>query len=255
VDSPTNNYHQVRLAGALAGIESLALLSKISSLKEPGFNMATAEVIASASSVAATVTDMMYVYTKSVRELPSYAVIDGIKNGADIVRGGFKLTAGLLAAFAGVITASSDWQKAEKNKDPFLRAILYTRSAHGWASFAFGSLAAYSYSGPLLTHLANKKGRSFLVFYGYSMLAERAEILSSRVLLLRVLAWVGWIGVVITIVDLSYSGYRWFVDYTATVRWLSRCTFRKVQTNKNFSTLKEELEEFKKAQHPQQDNT
>jgi hypothetical protein len=254
VASPTNNYHQVRLGGALAGIESLALLSKISSLKEPGFNMAAAEVIASASSVAAVVTDMMYVYTKSVRELPKYAAIDGINKGADIVRGGFKLTAGLLAAFSGGITAYSDWDRARKESDPVRKAILYTRSAQGGASAAFGSLAAYSYSGPLLKHLAMKESRSFLAFYSYSVLAEGAGTLSRRVLLLRLVAWLGWIGVVITVADLSLAGYRWLVDYTAITRWLSRCTFRRVQTNKNFSTLKEELEEFKKTQRPEPDN-
>ncbi|WP_426174687.1 T6SS effector BTH_I2691 family protein [Massilia sp. TWR1-2-2] len=108
VPCPTNNYHQVRLGGALAGIESLALLSKLPSFKEAGFNIATAEALASALSISAIVTDMMYSYTKSVRELPKYATIDGISKGGDIVRGGFKLTAGVLALFAGLITAYAD---------------------------------------------------------------------------------------------------------------------------------------------------
>jgi hypothetical protein len=254
VASPTNNYHQVRLGGALAGIESLALLSKISSLKEAGFNMATAEVIASASSVAASVTEMMYVYTKSVRELPSYAAIDGIKNGADIVRGGFKLTAGLLAAFAGGITAYSDWLKMKKERDPIVRAILFFRSITGVGSTAVGLLATYSYCGPLLKNLAVKRGQPSTVAKGYKFLANGADVLSERVFLLRAIAWVGWIGVIVTVVDLSYAGYRWYVDYTAITRWLSRCTFRQVKTNKNFSTLKKELEEFTHAQHPQQEN-
>jgi hypothetical protein len=254
VASPTNNYHQVRLGGALAGIESLALLSKAPSLKDMGFNMATAETVASAFSVGSILTDMMYTYTKSIRELPKYAAIDGIKQGADIVRGGFKQTAGLLAAVAGGITAYSDWQKADKASDPILAAILHCRAVQGAASTITGSLAAYSYAGPLLEHLAQKDGRSTLVSNFYRGASKYAKALSERVLLLRVVAWLGWIGVIITVGDLIYSGYRWYFDYTAVTRWLSRCTFRKIKTNKAFNTVKEELEEFHKTQVLEYDN-
>ncbi|MDQ2938595.1 MAG: hypothetical protein M3R67_14010, partial [Acidobacteriota bacterium] len=159
VPSPTNNYHQVRIGGALAGIESLALLGKIPSFKEVGFNIATAEAFASALSIFAIVADMMYAYTKSVRELPNYAAIDGVKNGADIVRGGFKLTAGLLASVAGGITAYSDWRKFEKEPDPIISAILFSRSLTGGLSSGAGLLATYSYCGPLLKPLAERRGR------------------------------------------------------------------------------------------------
>jgi hypothetical protein len=250
VASPTNNYHQARLGGALAGIETLALLSKISSFKDQDFKIATAEIVASAASVAAIVTDMMYVYTKSVRELPKYAVIDGIKNGADIVRGGFKLTAGLLAASAGGITALLDWHKAEKEVDSLRKAILYTRSLHGVGSTVFGALAAYSYCGPYLTHLAAKKDSSTFLSNRLKTGAKYANKLKNRVSLLRYVAWLGWIGVVITVVDLGCAGYRWYVDYTKITRWLSRCTFRLVKTNTGFSTANEELETFINAKNP-----
>jgi hypothetical protein len=249
VASPTNNYHQVRLGGALAGIESLALLSKIWSLKDSGSKTALVEVFASAMSVAASATDMMYLYTKSVRELPKYAAIEGINHGADIVRGGFKLTAGLLASGAGGITAYIDWQKADKEGDPFLRAIFRVRSVLGWASTGTGLLAAYSYSAPLLTHLAAKDGRSSSASAFLRFAADRAHAVSERVLLLRTLAWIGWIGVFVTMADLSYAGYRWYVDYTATTRWLSRCTFRRVKTNKGYSTSMEEIKEWHITQH------
>jgi hypothetical protein len=112
-------------------------------------------------------------------------------------------------------------------------------------------LAAYSYSAPLLNKLAKMEGRSWLASNAYRLLSQGAKTLSERVLLLRAVAWLGWIGVVITVVDLSYSGYRWYVNYTELTRWLSRCTFRRDKTNKNFSTIKDELEEFHKAQHPE----
>jgi hypothetical protein len=252
--SPTNNYHHVRLGAVLASIEGLALYSKASALEETGWNMATAEVIASALSLVSIPLDMMYSYTKSVRELPHYAAIDGIKDGADIVRGGFKLAAGLLSAFAGGITAFSDWQKSKKETDSYLIAIYRVRSVQGAGSTIFGALAAYSYSAPLLNHLAKQEGRSMITSRASTFFAKGASFLSERVLLLRIVAWFGWIGVAITVVDLAYAGYRWYVDYTALTRWLSRCAFRKVKTNECFSTFTEELEELQKAQHPQKTN-
>lgn len=251
--SPTNNYHQVRLGGVLAGIESLALLGKFHSLKEFGFNLASAEIFASACSLGSTLSDMMYAYTKSVRELPKYAAFDGVNKGGDIVRGGFKVTAGLLASIAGAITAWSDFAAIHKERDPFQRAILSARFLSGSASSVTGAIAAYSYSGPFLQHLASKKGRSPPSKRTLQTLSRYAIKISNRVTLLRIVAYLGWIGVAITVVDLAYAGYRWYVDYTAVTRWLSRCTFREVKTNKGFATQKEELSEFEKAQYPDQE--
>ena len=193
VSSPTNNYHQVRLGGALAGIETLALLSKVSSMKDIGFNMATAEVVASAFSVSAIVTDMMYAYTKSIRELPNYAATDGIKKGADIVRGGYKFRAGSLAAIAGGITAFSDLIKIEKETDPVIQAILFSRSMAGIGSTGTGILITYSYCGPLLNHLAEKQGRSLFVANSYKFLAKGGEsTFSTRTAAAhRCVAWLG----------------------------------------------------------------
>lgn len=247
VPSPTNNYHQARIGGALAAVETLALLGKVSNLKDLGFNMATGEVVASAFSLSSIVTDLMYTYTKSIRELPHYAAIDGIKKGADIVRGGYKITAGSLATMAGIFTAFSDWQKSDQINDPVLSGILRFRAMHSGISAIFGSLVAFSYTGPLLEHLAAKDGRSKFASKFFIGAAEYATDLSERVVLLRIVAWLGWIGVAITIGDLVYAGYRWYLDYTAVTRWLGRCTFRKIKVNKTFSTAAEEMEEFDRA--------
>ncbi|MES2760126.1 MAG: T6SS effector BTH_I2691 family protein [Pseudomonadota bacterium] len=248
--SPTNNYHQVRLGGALAAIESLSLYSKIKEMKEPGFNIATGEIIASAASLSSILADMMYAYTKSVRELPNYIAIDGIKQGADIVRGGFKLIAGSLALLAGVSTVLIEYRKAKNEHDPFLQGILYARSFHGGASTIFGALAAFSYTGPLLNHLAKKHSRAVYVSKRLNAAGTLANALVDRVTLLRTVAWLGWVGVIITVADLAVAGYRWHVEYTAITRWLSRCTFRKMKTNKCFNSRCEELEELRKALQP-----
>lgn len=249
--SPTNNYHHVRIGAVMAGIESLSLLTKIPKLK--GMDIALAEVAASACSLGSILLDMMYAYTKSVRELTKYAAIKGVKDGADIVRGGFKIGAGMLAAFAGLITAYLDLNAMEKEKDPIQRAILTARFLGGSGSSFFGALAAYSYSGPLLEHLAGKKGRSITLKRFFNIASEGAVALSKRVLLLRIVAWLGWVGVVITVADLAYAGYRWYMDVTALRRWFSRCVFRGNKSNQAYADVKEELKEFAKAQHPGQE--
>jgi hypothetical protein len=250
LSSPTNNYHQVRLGAVLAGIESLALWGKALRLKEIGFNMATAEALASAFSVSSILVDVMYTYTKSVRELPQYAAIEGIKSGADKVRGGFKCVAGSLAMLTGLITVISDWNKANQEADPMLSAIHRARSLQGAGSTLAGVLAAFSYTGPFLELQAQREGRSALAVKFLGRASEYASALSERVLLLRIIAWLGWIGVVITVVDLAYAGYRSYQDYTAITRWLGRCTFRKKKTETGFKTATEELLEFKKARQP-----
>jgi hypothetical protein len=191
---------------------------------------------------------MMYAYTKSVRELPAYAAIHGVNKGADIVRGGFKLSAGLLAATAGMVTAVLDWQKAKAERDVIQKSILYARSVTSSVATLGGTLAAYSYAGPLLEHLAKKTNtkldRSIRFAKGLG---------ARRVALLRVVAWLGWVGVAITVVDLSYAGYRWYMDSTALERWFARCVFRKNKSNQPYSDMQEELKEFAKALHPGQE--
>jgi hypothetical protein len=248
--SPTNNYHHIRIGASLAAIESLALFSKISGLNNAEFKLAAAEIFASATSVAAIVTDMMYTYTKSVRELPHFAAIDGINQGADIVRGGFKITAGLLAATAGGFTAWNDWRKSYKQEDPVIKAIYRVRSVHGLISSGVSLVIAYSYTAPLLKHLAAMNGRSSLARLFLLKGQKGAKWLSRRVIFLRIAAWLGWIGVAITIVDLSYAAYRSYVDHTAVTRWLNRCTFRRQKNYRGFATVNEELEEFHLALHP-----
>jgi hypothetical protein len=193
---------------------------------------------------------MMYAYTKSVRELPNYIAFNGINRGADIVRGGFKFRAGSLACLAGTITVIVDLKKALKEQDPLLQSILYARSFHGTVTTVYGGLTAYSYAGPLLEHLSQKYAHSPFVSKRLAIGGHWATALSERVSLLRTVAWLGWIGVLITVADLAIAGYHLYVDYTAVERWLARCTFRKTKANIGFSTANEELEVLKKAYQP-----
>jgi hypothetical protein len=256
--SPTNNYHQVRLGAVLASIETISLLGKAWDVKEKGWDLAGLELTSSACSLGSILLDMMYAHTKSVRELPQFGqAFVGVDKAGDIVRGGFKLAAGLLAAFAGTITAYLDTQKALKEKDSTQRSILWMRAAGGTFSSGASFLAAFSYSGPLLEYAAFKMAagrfitrRLATVALGLSMVADG---LAARVLLLRVVAWLGWVGVAVTVVDIFYAGYRSYMDSTALERWCKRSVFRKDKNEKPFNNSKEELKELVKAQHPGQE--
>lgn len=253
VPSPTNNYHQMRIGGVLAGIECVALATKLHSmLKEDGWGVAEAEVAASLLSLGSITLDMMYAYTKSLRERPPCSVVPAADLGADITRGAFKLSSGLLAAFAGSITAFIDFNRLKTENDPIQAVICTARGLAGVGSTYYGAKAAFSYSAPLLTRLAERQGREFLKDQ-LEKAALRAFAISSRVRLLRIVAWFGWIGVAITVIDVGYAGYRWYMDATALERWLSRCVFRKKRSNNPYRDLAEELKELSKAQHPGQE--
>jgi hypothetical protein len=256
--SPTNNYHQIRIGAVLASIETISLLSKAWDVKEKGWDLAGLDLTSSACSLGSILLDMMYAHTKSVRELPQFGqAFVGVDKAGDIVRGGFKLAAGLLAAFAGTITAYLDWQKIDKEKDSTQKAVLWIRTASSAVSSFSGFLAAFSYSGPLLEYAAFKMAAGRFInrrlatgALGLSMVAEG---LAARVLLLRVVAWLGWVGVAVTVVDIVYAGYRSYMDSTALERWCKRSVFRKDKNEKPFNDAKEELKELVKAQHPGQE--
>lgn len=253
IPSPTNNYHQMRIGGALAGIECIALVTKLHSMwKEDGWGVAEAEFSASLLSLGSILLDMMYAYTKSVRERPPCSIVPIAEQSADITRGAFKLSSGLLAAFAGSITAFIDFNRLKTEKDPIQAIICTARGLAGVGSTYYGAKAAFSYSSPLLTRLAARQGSEFLKDK-LEKLALEAFAISSRVRLLRIVAWFGWIGVAITVVDFGYAGYRWYMDSTALERWLSRCVFRKNRSNYRYRDLQEELKELAKAQDPGQE--
>ncbi|WP_426173317.1 hypothetical protein [Massilia sp. TWR1-2-2] len=145
------------------------------------------------------------------------------------------------------LSNSGDLDKGNKERDPTLRAILYIRSGHGALSAFYGSAAALSYAGPFLNHQAAKEGRSIVLSKLATKAGAIAEALSERVLLLRTIAWLGWIGVGITVADLAYAGYRQCIDRTAILHWLDHCTFRKKKANLPFRTSREELTELQKV--------
>lgn len=79
------------------------------------------EVSGAAFAISGIVLDTYYAAAKSIREIRPYSKIAAIKDGADIVRGGFKIGAGMLSAAAGLCGAVLDVMKFDKETDPALK--------------------------------------------------------------------------------------------------------------------------------------
>ncbi|WP_137938752.1 T6SS effector BTH_I2691 family protein [Chitinivorax sp. B] len=244
--SPTNNYHQARIGMALIGLESIALVGKLGKLK-PEFDLVALEVLGGVLSIGSAMCDMFYASVKSVRELPQYNVISGINKGADIVRGGFKLKAGAFGFGAGIISAILDIKKLASEKDSSQIGIMKIRIGANIISSVTSTIAAYSYSAPYFEYYAAKQGRKAITRWTLNALGAGAKKFAERVLLLRMVAWLGWVGVIITVADLSYSAYRWYIDSQALERWFDKCLFRKNQLAYGYANIEEELQAFEKA--------
>ncbi|MBB5020566.1 hypothetical protein HNQ59_003887 [Chitinivorax tropicus] len=244
--SPTNNYHQARIGMVLIGIESIALAGKLGKLKAE-FDLVAYEVLGGVLALGSALMDMTYACVKSVRELPQYNVINGINKGADIVRGGFKLAAGMFGLGAGIVSGVLDWNKFNLEKDTSQKVILLIRLvANGLSTFS-STIAAYSYSAPYFEYQVARQGQRTATKRILSILAKGADALSKRVLLLRFVAWLGWVGVIITVADLSYSAYRWYIDSQSLEKWFGNCLFRKDQSIYGYASVEDELKEFEKA--------
>jgi hypothetical protein len=171
----------------------------------------------------------------------------------DVVRGGYKFAAGSFATAAGVIRAVLDWsacnaERDKQNPNYILVTIYYSRSVVSGYTVYLGFMAAFSYSGPLLTRMAEQSGGRFAV-----MLAGRAAVASELALvrtmwLIRVARW-NMAGLVLTVGEVIYRCF--FMD-NALQDWCDACTFRKDKSTGLFKTTpyadsKKELEALYKA--------
>jgi hypothetical protein len=252
VRPPTNNYHQARIGAALIAIEALALTNKGMHFEDTV--KAKAEIAASIMSLISMGADMMYAVAKSVREIDPYNVKTGYVNrAADVVRGGYKLAAGTLATSAGVIGALLDVasiveERKKDNSNYVLIAVYGLRAGVSGYTAYLGFMAAFSYSGPLLTRIAEQSGGRFAV-----MFAGRAAVASELALvrtiwLIRVARW-NMVGLVLTVGEVIYRCF--FMD-NVLQDWCDACTFRKDKSTGLFKATpyadsKKELEALYKA--------
>ncbi|HET7794388.1 MAG TPA: T6SS effector BTH_I2691 family protein, partial [Rhizobacter sp.] len=248
---PTNNYHQARIGVVLGCIEMIALGDKL--WKFENNSKGWLEVGGSIMAIFSIVLDTFYAAAKSVREIAPYKSIGAINKGADIVRGGFKLGAGLFSMGAGICSALLDLSKIHTASDKNLKAIYTMRAMTGFIGAGFTMAAAFSYAEPLLLYTAKgyvQHKIRYRILISASGLALR---LAARVRLLVWVARFNLAGLALTALEI---GYLYFKDDDLQ-NWCEKCTFRKEKKTKNwlggetkseqFEDVHKELEALEKA--------
>ena len=242
----TNNYHQVRIGVALGGLEMLSLGMKWRDLKKDNVR-SQIEFAGSILALASITADTGYAALKSIREIDKYGEkgkLSSLNKAADIQRGGWKLAAGSLGALAGACSAALDFmsinderQKYRANK--ILVGIYVTRGFAGTVGLVLVASAAFSYTKPLLTHLAEKNAKR----YGALKVAGAVagEFAKRRVWMLIWIARLNLLGLAITAIEIIYRVFFMDNDLQA---WCKMSTFRKdkvaesVLTKYSFSVVR-----------------
>ncbi|WBS01227.1 hypothetical protein OU994_23440 [Pseudoduganella sp. SL102] len=248
---PTNNYHHVRIGAVLACIEMIGLGEKLSHNKWDSDSLMG--IAGSAMAVGSVVLDMFYAGAKSIREIEPYKSISAINKSADIVRGGFKLGAGVLSAGASFFGAILDWGKMDKEKDPVMRTIYFLRALTGTASVFMTLIAAFSYLEPLLNHVSKRYAENQLRYKMLEATASLAGKAALRVRLLVYIARLNWFGLALTAVEIGYL----LLKDDDLQNWCEKSVFRRqkkttgwlgeTSINENFANATAELEELDKA--------
>lgn len=251
----TNNFRQARMGCLLMAIEGFALTTKIEQFK--GDTRALWEIGGSILSLTSMSFDIVYAVTKSIREIEPYSKMPGIEKGANLMRGGLKLTAGTLSAFAGGISvvleftsAREEWGKQYRNS--VLVAIYTARGVTGVFGVWFGSIAAFSYGAPVFARLAKSglaKQSAWLLRFAVGAGEAARGYDAVRTLWLIRVARVNLIGLTITAGEI---GYRCFIMDDDLENWCQACIFRKDKSTgffseKPFPDTKTELEALEKA--------
>jgi hypothetical protein len=155
----TNNFRQARLGTVLMALEGVALYFKLHHEGELS-ERAKAEVAASVLSLAGMSFDLGYAVMKSLREIQPYESMKGVNKAADVLRGGLKISAGMMSAAAGGIGAVLDGTSGveelkKEQKNWVLASIYFARGGLGAWNAGLGLVAAFSYTAPLLTRLSS----------------------------------------------------------------------------------------------------
>jgi hypothetical protein len=246
----TNNYHQVRVGALLGALETIALGIRLWGMRDG--KVSKIEVIEASANLLSIIGigyNTAYALTKSVREQTSDNVLRG---AADISRGGFKMWAGAFGAVAGGFGVWADIAKLAKEQQGSHRAgkefFLMARIFVGSINTTSGTIAAFSYSGPMLRrieiNLATKAAARRAII---GEAAHIAEWLSRRVFLLRVVAWGSLLGLALVAVEIGYEVYLHFLPSELEI-WCKRCAFRDRSLSGNaYPSAEDELEEHAKA--------
>jgi hypothetical protein len=245
VDLKTNNYHQARMGVAMAGLEMIGLAGKMRHF--PAGLREWTELGGSILSLLSVSCDVVYASAKSIREIRPYSAISGIEKAGDVVRGGWKLTAGSLSVFAGCASLVLDVLNLKDEFNGKKRGMLFciyaSRSYLTVRSIWFGAVAAFSYAGPWLSLAAERAKRAAAggVMRAGSISAAKLtawanvanNLKNTRVLLLLRVARFNALGLLLTGVELAYFWHERRADQQALEEWCKMSTFRRTKSAKS----------------------
>lgn len=250
----TNNYHQVRASGILVFIEAINLAHMLNSGKYKD-SVQIAALVASVSALMAFGLDIFYGLAKGAREVATQTSYAGAgaaatRGAANIQRAGIKWAAGSLSTIAGGITAWLDYQKVKilRERADLSNSLIILYSSRsvsaGFGAF-FGMCAALTYIGPLMDYL-KRVGASPLIqkmgakVFGETMAKYSVKKLTREIVrnvLLRGIAWASGVGLVLTVIEVTFFIY---MEATKLRRWCQYSTFRTLKTNQLMSEKQEE---------------
>lgn len=243
VDLKTNNYHQARIGIALGMLESIAIWDKLSHFQHSG--RAWTELTGSFLSLGGIACDIVYASVKSMREVKPYAKATGLDTAADIVRGRWKMTAGVLGTFAGLAQIGLDGlnliDEANGKQRGFLMTIYGARAGVSLVSVRFGAVAAFSYAGPMLEYAAKRTGNVAKIEAAARLARKFGE---RRVLLLISVARFNAAGLALTGAEIAYYGYMKFIADNALQEWCRQSTFRSKKVTTNLFGIKKETDRY-----------
>lgn len=282
-DDLTSNYHHARIGVLLAVMEAIALAGKLHELNGKKDAISLSEYAMAAANLLAIASigfDICYALAKSARETAkvttgaktnlakgkanattaaakanvantaaAHASEGAVRGAGDVVRGHFKLWAGGLGALAGLLGIYSDHLKLDKEKQGADRsgqkALLRIRLGVSYWNAGFGAAAAFSYSGPYFRRMLVTMAEDAAKRQAAALAAaQAAEWLAARVVLLRLVSWGSWTGVLLMVGEGIYV----YFQPNALQDWLTRCTFRdRSKKAETFGSRNNELEEFAKA--------
>lgn len=239
----TNNYHQVRASGILVFIEAINLAHMLNSGKYKD-NVQIATLVASVSALMAFALDIFYGLAKGAREVATQTSYAGAgaaatRGAANIQRAGIKWAAGSLSAIAGSISATLDTIKAidQFNKIGSLWVLYSCRAATGFIATVFGLFAALTYIAPLMKYLKQVGASPIVQRIGGRLIATKLTEEAVRIALLRGVAWASGVGLVLTVIEVTFFIY---MEATKLRRWCEYSTFRTLKTNQLMSEKQEE---------------
>lgn len=219
------DFFKMRLTGVMTLVEGILLSFKAKQLADAKDVDSAQKAAWELSAAALTTTSAGLEVGAMTQEwlIAKSAPYGGTLAMAEIRLGGFKLAGNALAGIAGIVSACLDYGDGKKSRQEekyALTWLFFGRGAAHSVNFAVGIALGFSYTGPLMEHLARSVGFESLRGRALQVLAARAAALAlGRTALLAANLWV----------TLTILAATWIIGQLGDneiQKWIKRSSFR-----------------------------